>query len=65
MDFRHGKDVKQVQMKLGHHSPAFTLATYVHLLPDDLADADYLDDVLPVPVEERGEVVALRVVAAS
>jgi integrase len=64
MDFRHGKDVKQVQMKLGHHSPAFTLATYVHLLPDDLADADYLDEVLAVPVEER-EAVALRVVAAS
>jgi hypothetical protein len=25
---------------LGHHSPAFTLATYVHLLPDDLPDPD-------------------------
>src|SRR5690349_13050905 len=26
----------QVQRFLGHHSPAFTLATYVHRLPDDL-----------------------------
>jgi len=24
---------------MGHHSPAFTLDTYVHLLPDDLPDA--------------------------
>jgi integrase len=36
MLFRHGLNAKQVQMWLGHHSPAFTLATYVHLLPDDL-----------------------------
>jgi hypothetical protein len=56
--------VKQVQLKLGHHSPAFTLSVYVHLLPDDLADAEYLDEVLPVPVEER-ERVALRVVATA
>jgi hypothetical protein len=48
MDFRHGHDVKQVQMKLGHHSPAFTLSVYVHLLPDDLANADYQDEVIPV-----------------
>jgi hypothetical protein len=30
-------------MWLGHHSPAFTLATYVHLLPDDLPDPEFLD----------------------
>lgn len=34
--FRAGWNAKQVQMMLGHHSPAFTLATYVHLMPDDL-----------------------------
>ena len=34
--FRNGINAKQVQQWLGHHSPAFTLATYVHLLPDDL-----------------------------
>jgi integrase len=43
MLFRHGLNAKQVQMWLGHHSPAFTLATYVHLLPDDLPDASFLD----------------------
>ena len=32
-------------MFLGHHSPAFTLAAYVHLLPDDLPDAPPLADV--------------------
>lgn len=29
--FRHGINAKQAQMWLGHHSPAFTLSTYVHL----------------------------------
>jgi hypothetical protein len=43
MLFRSGLNAKQVQMWLGHHSPAFTLATYVHLLPDDLPDASPLD----------------------
>jgi integrase len=38
MLFRRGLNAKQVQLWLGHHSPAFTLATYVHLLPDDLPD---------------------------
>lgn len=41
--FRAGWNAKQVQMVLGHHSPAFTLETYVHLLPDDLPDPDFLD----------------------
>ena len=45
MLFRHGLNGKQVQMWLGHHSPAFTLATYVHLLPDDLPDPTFLDSV--------------------
>ena len=43
MLFRSGLNAKQVQMWLGHHSPAFTLATYVHVLPDDLPDAGFLD----------------------
>ena len=29
-----GYDIKFVQAQLGHHSPSFTLDTYVHLLPD-------------------------------
>jgi len=36
-------NAKQVQIQLGHHSPAFTLAPYVHLLPGDLPDPDFLD----------------------
>lgn len=41
--FRKGCNVKQVQALLGHHSPAFTLETYVHLLPEDLPDLSFLD----------------------
>jgi integrase len=41
--FRRGLNAKQVQVWLGHHSPAFTLGTYVHLLSDDLPDADLFD----------------------
>ena len=40
-----GANAKQVQMWLGHHSPAFTLATYVHLLPDDLPEPAFLDTI--------------------
>lgn len=43
MLFRNGLNAKQVQMWLGHHSPAFTLAVYVHLLADDLPDPGFLD----------------------
>jgi integrase len=41
--FRSGWNAKQVQMMLGHHSPAFTLATYVHLVPDDLPEPTFPD----------------------
>jgi integrase len=62
MLFRRGLNAKQVQVWLGHHSPAFTLATYVHLLSDDLPDPDDLlaerrTISLPAPdapLEERG-----------
>lgn len=40
--FRRGCNVKQVQMMLGHHSPAFTLDRYVHLIPEDLPDVEGL-----------------------
>lgn len=43
MLFREGLNAKQVQVWLGHHSPGFTLATYVHLLPGDMPAADFLD----------------------
>jgi hypothetical protein len=34
--FASGRNAVQVQHWLGHHSAAFTLATYVHLLDGDL-----------------------------
>jgi integrase len=57
MLFRHGVNAKQVQMWLGHHSPAFTLSAYVHLLPDDLPDLDFLEELTRVreaPHEDDG-----------
>ena len=43
---RDGANAKQVQHWLGHHSPAFTLAVYVHLLPEDAPDAEFLEEIL-------------------
>lgn len=42
--FAAGRNAVQVQRWLGHHSPAFTLATYVHLLNDDLGGPLELPD---------------------
>lgn len=47
--FRYGANAKQVQHWLGHHSPAFTLAVYVHLLSEDAPDADFLDSITRTP----------------
>lgn len=44
--FRHGFNAKQVQVWLGHHSPEFTLKTYVHLLPEDLPEVPAAVDLL-------------------
>jgi hypothetical protein len=33
--FERGANAVQVQRWLGHHSPSFTLNTYVHLLDED------------------------------
>jgi integrase len=43
--FRRGWNAVQVQKFLGHHSPAFTLAVYVHLLPDDLPEPVFFDEL--------------------
>jgi Phage integrase family len=51
--FRHGWNAVQVQKALGHHSPAFTLSVYVHLLTEDLPEASFLDDVVGMPVGMR------------
>lgn len=56
MLFRRGLNAKQVQGWLGHHSPAFTLAVYVHLLPDDLPTVDFLDDMTGEQVGNTGAV---------
>jgi integrase len=45
--FNRGANAKQVQRWLGHHSAAFTLATYVHLLTDDLGEPLDLRAELP------------------
>lgn len=42
---RNGWNAVQVQRTLGHHTPSFTLDTYVHLLPGDLPEPDFLDDL--------------------
>ena len=36
--FAEGRNILQVQRWLGHHSPSFTLDTYVHLLDQDSGD---------------------------
>jgi integrase len=51
MLFRHGLNPKQVQGWLGHHAASFTMDTYVHLLPDDLPDADFLDGLTGASVQ--------------
>lgn len=42
--FDAGRNIKQIQVWLGHHDPGFTLSTYVHLVDDGLGDTDFLDD---------------------
>ena len=36
--FANGRNIRQVQHWLGHHSPSFTLDTYVHLLDDGIGE---------------------------
>jgi hypothetical protein len=35
---------------LGHHSAAFTLSVYVHLLDSDMPEPDFLDALTALPV---------------
>lgn len=51
MLFAQGRNAVQVQRWLGHHSPAFTLATYVHLLDGDLGGALDLPTPLDIPYQ--------------
>ena len=43
MLFAGGRNAVQVQRWLGHHSAAFTLGTYVHLLDGDLGEPLHLE----------------------
>ena len=47
MLFERGANAKQVQRWLGHHSPSFTLDTYVHLLDDELGEPLSLESPPP------------------
>lgn len=50
--FRRGLNAKQVQVWLGHHSPAFTLASYVHIVSGDLPNPGFED---PFSIELDGD----------
>jgi integrase len=52
--FAEGRNVVQVQRWLGHHSPSFTLDTYVHLLEDDLGEPLDLGGLAPVEASVLG-----------
>jgi integrase len=43
--FRAGWNAIQVQKQLGHSDPGFTQRVYVHLLPEDLPDPSFLDEL--------------------
>jgi integrase len=47
--FQDGKNIKQVQVWLGHADPSFTLRTYVHLMDDGVGGAGFFDDAIDVP----------------
>lgn len=51
--FLQGRNAKQVQRWLGHHSAAFTLEVYVHLLDGDLDGPIEAPDVAPVAVPDQ------------
>jgi integrase len=53
--FERGANAVQVQRWLGHHSPAFTLSTYVHLLDEGVGDGLSLDKELTDRVSDDGE----------
>lgn len=58
MLFAHGRNAVQVQRWLGHHSAAFTLATYVHLLDGDIGEplalsAPHVHTLVHTPTVDR------------
>ena len=60
LQLARGVNVLQLSRALGHHSPAFTLAVYAHLLPGDEAPAlDLADEIAPTRVPHRSGAKAL------
>lgn len=56
--FQNGRNIKQVQVWLGHADPGFTLRTYVHLMDDGVGSADFFDqaiDISPRPPSQGGD----------
>ena len=53
--FDAGRNIKQVQAWLGHHSAAYTLSTYVHLMDDGAGDADFLDAIVADALERAAD----------
>jgi hypothetical protein len=45
MLINRGRNIVQVSRWLGHHSPAFTLSTYAHLMDDGVGNALELNGV--------------------
>lgn len=52
--FERGANAVQVQRWLGHHDPAFTLKTYVHLLTDTIDEPLSCEDLLGVNANANG-----------
>lgn len=44
--FEAGRNVKQVQRRLGHANASFTLDTYVHVMDGGVGDAAFFDDAI-------------------
>lgn len=61
MLFERGANPVQVQRFLGHHSPAFTMSTYVHLLSkDDAPTLDLAVELDGVTAAEQPDLAALH-----
>ena len=52
--FQADRNIKQVQVWLGHADPSFTLRTYVHLMDDGVGGAEFFDGAVPVPPLDLG-----------
>ena len=64
---RRGLNAQRVQVWMGHHSPAFTLAVYVHYLRDDLPESPFGEghrrDTSPTETSPDAELEVVRVPA--